>query len=346
MLDETRILGKQYVRALRSAIISKGDEAVAIAHHAHHFGMESRSEAVIKAAVGSMSTTAAIADAARLASDAFLAGVKPRTILGRLQGLRSAPPGVEIPLTTEGSTTYWVGEGKAKPLTRMAVTRAALPPRKVAGIMVLSMELVRATDKRALSIFQTDLEDSVRRLEDSSFINPDNAGVGSVQPPSVTNGAPTIASSGTIATDIKEALDLFTGNLDTATWVMHPRTAVGIGLAADGLGADLGARGGVLAGLPVLTSDAVPRDGSPGTSPITLLDAAGIVVVDEGILVKVSTATTLEMQGEPTSDSTTPAATSQVSLWQTNSAAVMAERNINWLVGREGAVVVIDNAAY
>lgn len=344
---EDKILSKLFVRALRSAIINKGDSPTALAFHAHHFGMDARSEAVIKAAVGGLDTTnTAMAEAARLAADAFLASVKHRTILGRLQGLRSAPPGIEIPLTTEGTTTYWVGEGKAKPLTRMGFTRAQLPQRKVAGIIVLSMDLIRATDKRAINIFQADLEDSVRRLEDVSFIDPANAGVGTVQPASITNDAVTINSSGTIATDIKEAMDVFTGDLDTAVWVMHPRTAVGIGLAADGLGADLGARGGVLAGIPVLTSNAVPRTGSPGTSPITLLDASGIVVVDEGIQVKVSTQATLEMESEPTDDALAPVATEKVSLWQTNSAAVMVERDINWVVGREGTVVVIDNAAY
>lgn len=350
MDDDKRLMGRLFVRALRSAIISKGSSPDALAYHAGNYGMDSRSEAVIKAAVGAGATNsgwgASITDAGRVAADAFLEGVKPRTILGRLQGLRAAPPGVAIPVTTEGSTTYWVGEGKAKPLTRSSMERVLLPQRKVVGIIVLSMDLVRATDGRALRIFQSDLEDSVRRLEDASFIDPDNAGVADVQPASITNGAVTINTSGTIATDIKAAIDAFEGNLDTATWVMHPRTAVGVGLAADGLGADLGARGGVLAGLPVLTSDAVPRDGSPGTSPIILLDAGGIIVVDEGIQVKVSTLTTLEMQSEPTSDGVTPTATEQVSLWQTNSAAVMAERNVNWVRGREGAVVVIDNAGY
>ena len=47
-----------------------------------------------------------------------------------------------------GGAGYWVGEGKAKPLTKFDFTRTTLTPLKVANIAVLTKEADRGLRRR------------------------------------------------------------------------------------------------------------------------------------------------------------------------------------------------------
>ncbi|HEL8026039.1 TPA: peptidase [Escherichia coli] len=62
--------------------------------------------------------------------------------------------------------------------------------------------------------------------------------------------------------------------------------------------------------------------------------------------VDLSTETALEMQSEPISDSSTPSQTEVVSMFQTRSVAIRAERWINWRRRRQSAVSVISGVSY
>src|SRR5690625_7886619 len=73
----------------------------------------------------------------------FVEFLRPQTILGRFgQGgvpsLRQVPFRVPLVGQTSGGEGYWVGEGKAKPLTKFDFARRVLEPLKVDNIAAVT----------------------------------------------------------------------------------------------------------------------------------------------------------------------------------------------------------------
>jgi hypothetical protein len=144
--------------------------------------------------------------------------------------------------------------------------------------------------------------------------------------------------TGTPAGDLAALLAAFTGSVERAVLIMSSRNAVAAALSGDPF-STLTQTGGT-AGVRVVAAD------SAG-DVVVLVDTSRLVYADEGELaVKVSTEASIEMSDAPTGSSLTPtASTSLVSLFQTNSTALMAERYVGW-TALDGAVQWIDNVAY
>lgn len=78
-----------------------------------------------------------------------------------------------------------------------------------------------------------------------------------------------------------------------------------------------------------------------------LVNAPDIYLADDGgVAVDMSREASLEMESEPVGDSVTPTPTEMVSMFQTNSVAIRAERWINWKRRRTAAVAVITGVNY
>jgi hypothetical protein len=92
--------------------------------------------------------------------------------------------------------------------------------------------------------------------------------------------------------------------------------------------------------------------GSPLTADLILCVPEEIYLSDDGnIAIDVSTEASLQMDSAPTVAVTggsppAPTAAQLVSMFQTNSMAVRAEREINWLLRRAASVAYIGGAAY
>ncbi len=128
---------------------------------------------------------------------------------------------------------------------------------------------------------------------------------------------------------------------------MRPGVAAKIALARDTAGGaaypGITVADGGLAGIPVLTSTAVPSSAS-GDSIIVLVDAAEILLADDaGVSFDVSEQASIQMNSAPSSS-----AAQQVSLWQNNLLGIRVERMINWAPRRSAAAVAayIDQVAY
>lgn len=275
----------------------------------------------------------------------FLEVVRPMTIIGRLANLRRVPINAPVAASTAGAIAFFVGEGKTKPLTAAAFDRKRLKPTKVVGLTVVSDELLRYGIDAEVTL-RDDLAAAIAQATDAAFVDRSNTGVVNERPAAVTVGAVTIASAGTnaaaIRTDVEAAIAAFEGDLTTASWVTHPRTAVAIGLrlSAAGFANDLGALGGTLAGLPLITSEAVAYSTATG-GDLILLDAASILCAEQGITPSRSEQAAIAMSNTPGTGSSPP-----LSLWQNNSVGLLVERVINWEVGRKNAVVVVTGARY
>ena len=77
---------------------------------------------------------------------------------------------------------------------------------------------------------------------------------------------------------------------------------------------------------------------------IALIDSQGIALAEGASEVRTTDKPAVEMQDAPTISAAAPTAANLVSLWQTNSVAVLSEREVNWVKVRSGAVSIISNA--
>lgn len=288
----------------------------------------------------------------------FVEFLRPRTILGRfgqngVPGLRNVPFNVPLVGQTEGGEGYWVGEGKAKPLTRFGFERNILDIYKVANIAVVTEELLRRSSPAAEALIRDSLASAIAARLDTDFINPAKAAVAGVSPASITNGLTPVASTGgdadAIRADIRALMATFIAANNaptTGVWIMGSTTALALSMMANPLGqpefGGISMNGGTFNGMPVIVSDYIPS----GT--VVLANASDIYLADEGgIQVDMSREASLEMADNPAHNSDTPTgATSLVSMFQTNSVAFRVERFINWARRRPSAVAILTGATW
>lgn len=326
-------------------------------------------ETVLKAAVAAGTTTDAtwakpLVEYQNMASE-FAELLRPQTIIGRIPGMRNVPFNIKVPRQTGGSSAGWVGEGKPKPVSALAFDQISLGFAKLAGIVVMTDELVRFSNPSAEAIVRQDLIDTIVQTMDKDFVDPANGGSANVKPASITFGVTPVVARGTDAdaarADVQALMGKFiTANLSLAgaVFLMTEMQALSFALMLNPLGQrefpDIeinGDSGGKFFGLPVILSENIPANPGSGDpvvgagSRIILAKASEILLADDGeTLLDASNQASLEMDSAPTSPPS--ASTVLVSLWQHNMVGLRAERFINWAKRRPGAVQFIDGAKY
>ncbi|AKR55713.1 phage capsid protein [Devosia sp. H5989] len=312
---------------------------------------------IIKAAVVAVNSAT---DAALIGNEGgfadFVEYLRPLTIVGRfgnapVPALRRVPFRVPLIKQTGGSTGYWVGEGKAKPLTKPTWDRTELAPLKAANIAVATMEALRDSSPSAEMLLRDDLASAIAAAVDTAFVDPSNSGTSGVKPASITNGVTPIASSGNdaaaIRDDVRQAMGVFVAAnnaLSSGVWIMSAMTALSLSMMRTALDqpefSGITMSGGTFFGLPVIVSEYV--DGY-----VVLANASDIWFADDGgVAVDMSTEASLEMSDAPTGSSVTPTAAQLVSMFQTNSVAFRAERTLNWTRRRDTGVALISGVAW
>jgi HK97 family phage major capsid protein/HK97 family phage prohead protease len=278
----------------------------------------------------------------------FLELLRPRTLLGRIPGLRQVPFNVSIPSQTTGGTYAWVGQNKPKPVTKADYATVTVPFAKAAGIIVLSEELVKLSSPSAEGLVREEMIAGMAQFLDTQFVDPAVAVAANVSPASITNGAATIASSGVTGAaakiDLASRVGVFAAAnipLDGSVWLMNDGNAFGIAMSVNALGQPLfpsmTAQGGTLFGMPVIVSNNVGLR-------VVLVHAPSILFADEGgVRIDASREATIQLDSAPTD--TVDATTVYVSLWQRNLLALRAERMITWIRARTAAVTYITTAA-
>lgn len=278
----------------------------------------------------------------------FFSLVRDRSLLGRMAGLRRIPLRTRMVSTATGFSGAWVAEGRAKPVGKASYAQATLPRRKVASICVFTMEHLQAADPASELLIRDDLARAMIDVIDASFIDPANAGTADVEPASVAYGAPVDAATGATADDARDALAFaianFDGDLEQAVLVARPEYLAHFGLNSLLNSAAVGARGGSIGGIPALPSKALPLDAG-GKQQVVLVDPTGIALGEEGLELRTSREASIEMlDSNLTGDSVgvvPGTAASLVSLFQTNSVALLAEKYLNFAVARAGSVRVV-----
>jgi len=280
----------------------------------------------------------------------FLQLLRPRTLLGRIPGLKQVPFNISIPSQTTGGTYGWVGQNKPKPVTKADYLAVTLAFNKVAGIIVMSEELVTLSTPSAENLVREEMLAGMSAFLDQQFCDPAVAVSAGINPASITNGAATIASSGVTGaaakTDLSSRVAVFVAAnipVSESVWLMNEANAFGIGLSVNGLGQPLfpgfagDTTGGRLMGIPVIVSNNVG-------ARIILAHTPSILYADEGgIRIDVSREATIQMDSAPTD--TVDATTVYQSLWQRNLVGLKAERIITWKLARATSVTYITTAS-
>lgn len=348
--------GIAFARFAKALAAANGSRSEALEIARKQYPDDAKLHHVLKAAVGAGTTTdpqwaGALVEYQEYALD-FVEFLRPQTIIGRfgqggIPALRQVPFNIRIPAQTSGGSANWVGQGKAKPLTKFDFESITFSFAKVAAIAVLTDELIRFSNPAADALVRNALAEAVIARLDTDFINPAKAEVANVSPASVTNGIVAIPSTGDPDADAEAAFSQFVSNNLQPTggvWIMSSTNALALSMKKNALGQkmypEMTLLGGTFQGLPAIVSQYA------GTN-LTLLNAPDIYLADDGgVAVDMSREASLEMESEPTGDSITPTGTELVSMFQTNSVAIRAERWINWKRRRTAAVAVISGVNY
>jgi HK97 family phage major capsid protein len=312
-----------------------------------------KTKATVPAGTSTDSTWAAPLVYAETFMGDFIDYLRPRTLIGQAN-FRRVPFNVRIGGQTSGGTANWVGQGKAKPVTKFDFNATTVPFTKVAAIAVITQELARFSDPSAEALVRDSLADCVIAKVDNDLFDPDVAAVSGVNPAGLLNGvSPVAGPTSADPDDIRCALLRLWAPWDStnigARPVYYTTPAVARFLASlrDALGnkafPGTTMTGGDLDGIPLRVSQYLANNGGSGGAPLILVDESEIYLADDGsVTLDQSDQVSLEMNDAPTSNSGTPTGASLVSMWQTNSVAFRAERSIWWGARRSGAIQWID----
>lgn len=258
----------------------------------------------------------------------FIELVRQKTVVDKIaHQMRQVPFNVKIPTQTASGSVGWVGEGKMKPVGNPEFGSMTLSHAKIAGIVLLSDELIRFSNPKADQLVRDDLVATVAQFIDQQFFDPDKAETAE-SPASILHGVNAVVSTGVSAdkydadlqTLISQVVDAGVG-LEGAYWAMSETRAMQLSSMRDALGRPyfegmslVGDRS--LKGLPVLTSGHL-------ADKIVLIIPNQILLADDyGIDFSVSTEATINMG--------TDDAPKMVNLFQNNLTAIRAERFIRW----------------
>lgn len=362
--------GIEFARYVMCLGAAQGNIHMASAIAEKHFPKTQRIQNVLKAAVSAGTTTDAtwagnLVEYNQFAGD-FVEFLRPRTIIGRfgrdgIPALRSVPFNVHIRGQNAGATGYWVGQGAPKPVSSAGFSDTYLGWSKIAAIAVMTQELMRFSNPSAEMLVRDELAAAVIERLDTDFVDPTKVAVANVSPASITNGVTQFQASGTgtaddIRADIATMMQPFIDaniSVTNAVWAMSAMTALRLSLMRNALGQkefpEMTLLGGRLEGLPVITSEYIAPDSNGAF--VYLISASDVWLADDGMVtIDASREASLQMldgsssgAGAPTNNSATSTATSLVSMFQTNSVAIRAERYINWAKRRSAAVSVLAN---
>ncbi len=345
--------GTRFTRAAMAIAAGKGSYSDTVAYAKRWDGQTPEVSAFVKSmwghkaiegtsVVGSPAWGGELVNPSTIATE-FVELVNAEAIIGRVQGFRRTPFNIPIITQTGGSTFDWVEESGVKPVGELAFTRTTLGHHKVAGIVVLTEELVRLSTPNAEATARRDLVEQCAVFLDEQFIQVGiTAGAGN--PASITSGVASPTASGTtlaaLMADLNTALGTLTAaniSLDGLAIVTTPEVALRLSLMVTTLGTqppgfNLTPAGGTLLGYQVIVSNSVDAD------TLVIFKPSEIFLADDGqVSIDASNQATLDMAG-----STSPT----FSLWQRNCVGLRAERWITWLKRRPTVVAIIDTIGY
>jgi len=258
----------------------------------------------------------------------FIELLRGKTAVDKLSPrMRRVPFNIKIPSQTGASTVGWVGEGKRKPTTNPTFGSITLTKSKVAGIVLLSDELVRFSNPKADQLVLDDLLKSTATFIDGQFFDPTKA-ESTDSPASILNGLTAVPSSGVTGAAIEADLALVIKQvtdagltLEGATWVMSETRAAQLSMLRDALGKKY-FEGMTINGPKELLTLGVEISAATTDKIVLVLPEQILLADDESMDFEISSEATINMG--------TDASPSWINLYENNLMAIRAERFIRW----------------
>lgn len=258
----------------------------------------------------------------------FIELLRGKTAVDKLASrMRQVPFNIKVPSQTGAATVGWVGETKRKPTTNPTFGNITLTKSKVAGIVLLSDELVRFSNPKADQLVLDDLLKSTATFIDGQFFDPTKA-ESTDSPASILNGLTAVTSSGVTGAAIEADLALVIKQitdagltLEGATWVMSETRAAQLSMLRDALGKKY-FEGMSINGPKELLTLGVEISAAT-TDKIVLVLPEQILLADDGSM-------DFAISSEATINMGTDAEPSWINLYENNLMAIRAERFIRW----------------
>jgi HK97 family phage prohead protease len=267
-------------------------------------------------------------------------------------GLRAAPRNVAVKGMDGAATANWVGESKSIPVSAPSASTADLTANKLAGLCVMSNELLADSSPGAELLLRDALAEAIALKLDTTFFSAVAASAG-VSPAGILNGLAQIPMGSQDAAGLRAFINAAYAGFITAKnstglkLVMSPGTAKAVGLLVNALGQSefpgLGTSGGTLLGDTVVVGDNIDP------SQIILLKPSDIWSIgDTGVDIAMSNSAMVEQDSAPQGASDTPVAASatMMSMFGTDSTAIRAIRRVGWKLRRTGVVAFTDTADF
>lgn len=324
--------GTEFTRMVMALAACHGNKAEAASYAARWDDSTPSVALALKAAVAPGTTTDATWALPLvnqgIAAD-FIELLRPATVVGKIPNLRNVPFNVKVPSQTAGGVYNWVGEAKPKPLTKLAFSSETLGMNKVAGIIVLTDELVRSSNPSAEALVRADMVAGIAQFIDQQFLDPAVAAVAGVSPGSVTNGAATAVATGSPLADILGLINHYATNnisVDGLTIVLSAANALALSFRTNSDGSPefpgVTVNGGSYKGITFITSNVA------GATIVSMQPQLILFADDGGVTIDASREASLQMDSAPMSPA--DATTVYVSMFQNNTVALRAERYITW----------------
>lgn len=258
----------------------------------------------------------------------FIELLRGKTAVDKLAArMRRVPFNIKIPSQTGASTVGWVGEGKRKPTTNPTFGNITLTKSKVAGIVLLSDELVRFSNPKADQLVLDDLLKSTATFIDGQFFDPTKV-ESTDSPASILNGITAVPSSGVTGAAIEADLALVIKQvtdagltLEGATWVMSETRAAQLSMLRDALGKKY-FEGMSINGPKELLTLGVEISASTTDKIVLVLPEQILLADDESMDFAISSEATINMGTDVDPE--------WINLYENNLMAIRAERFIRW----------------
>jgi hypothetical protein len=322
--------------AYATALLRSGGDPVKASRDAEAEGLPQRVQATLKAAVSGSVTDLAGLTPYRVLSEGFSSTLTNATFDGVLADANIVPLHVRFSVVTADATAASAGEGAAKRISSVSIGSGAVTARKAAVQVAVSEELLRY--QSAVGLIENSLRAGVADAVDSIFLL------------AVIAGTTPIAASGTSAAaalhDIRILLDACTVSSNSRFHlIVSPATcarlAVMTTVTVDGPAfPTLTVNGGTIGGIQIHSSDAL-------TTQAVLIDTQQVIAAADPVEIRVSQNASLQMDSAPTQTiAPTPTPTAVVSMFQTNSTAIVCERRFGWSLLRASAAQSLSGVAW
>lgn len=253
----------------------------------------------------------------------FIESIRPRSVFYSMVEMANVfPLDTRVLATAALEFTGPTAEGAWLPVVAGSFDVTTLTPRKTGGIVVLSKELIDATDPASFAVLRREVQRAAIAAVDTTFLDVALDGI-------------TPDTAGDLLDDVETMLNAV-GNAGAGTllFVAGQKMAARMATTRDTNGArlfpEMGANGGQVVGLEVIVSDRIDPD------TLALIDASGFAVNEGTVTVDLARAATLKMATNPDGDGT-----ENVSMFQTNTVAMRVIAVFGLEAARADAVAAI-----